>query len=72
MCAGQKFNLKDGKFYCAEDYVKIFCKECRHCKQKIPTGSVIQVCLLALCITVNLIVFLLFLSPLVTSLRKSH
>lgn len=39
---GQKFNLKDGKFYCAEDFVSKFCHTCRHCGQKIATGSVIQ------------------------------
>ncbi len=39
---GKKFHHKDSKFYCATDYVEKFCHTCRHCKQKIATGSVIQ------------------------------
>jgi len=39
---GAKFHHKEGKFYCAHDYVDKFCHTCRHCKQKIATGSVIQ------------------------------
>jgi len=39
---GKKFHHKDQKFYCANDYVDKFCHICRHCHQKISTGSVIQ------------------------------
>jgi len=39
---GQKFHLKENAFYCADDYILKFCHTCRHCKQKISTGSVIQ------------------------------
>lgn len=38
----QKFHHKDGKFYCADDYVLKFCHTCRQCKEKILQGSVIQ------------------------------
>src|SRR5690348_7664284 len=41
---GKKFHHKEGKFYCADDYVKNFCHTCRHCNEKIASGSVIQVC----------------------------
>lgn len=39
---GQKFRPKAGQFYCEKDYVDKFCHTCRHCKQKIAHGAVIQ------------------------------
>lgn len=39
---GQKFHHKDQKFFCSADYVKVFCHTCRHCNEKISSGSVIQ------------------------------
>lgn len=41
---GQKFHPKDGKFYCADDFILKFCHTCGHCRNKILVGSVIQAC----------------------------
>lgn len=39
---GQKFHVKERKFYCADCYVVQFAQTCRHCEKKILSGSVIQ------------------------------
>lgn len=39
---GVKFHCKDGKFYCPDDYALKYCHTCRHCKEKIVSGNVIQ------------------------------
>lgn len=39
---GSKFHHKDGLFYCTRDYTNKYCHTCKHCNDKIVSGSVIQ------------------------------
>ena len=38
---GSKFHHKEGAFYCPQHYMDKFCHSCRHCGEKIGSGSMI-------------------------------